>query len=190
MAKHGLFQRLVLAGTIALGFATVWGVFSVWAVQVGENVAGINTHLKQLLFMPDGTPLILETFGSSSEYNWQDLDGNAVVAPHPFNGGMLTGSLLTWEQSKNTNSSDDSWQERIRSFNEGNGDGTPVEFWYFIADGRPAEYLINQARHRGGGAVMADMPRPRPPYLSRERTRHGESVEKPCTWAALMPLPV
>jgi hypothetical protein len=24
--------------------------------------------------------------------------------------------------------------------------------------------------------VIADMPRPRPPYLSRERTRHGKSV--------------
>ncbi len=132
MKKQGLFLPLLLAGTLAAGFAAVWGVVAVWAVQVGEHVADLERRSERLLFLKDGTPRVLALDAGDRQYF--DLEHRPVSAPAddmviteidrlhlPASRPLQTASQLAWHQ-------------RIRGFTDG---GSPAIYWYFCSDGRP-----------------------------------------------------
>src|SRR5262249_18242917 len=48
MTNKGLFQPLVLAGTLAAGFTVVWAIVSIWTVEVGEHVIGPDRVTERL----------------------------------------------------------------------------------------------------------------------------------------------
>lgn len=133
MKKQGVFQALMLAGTLAAGFGTVWGVLAVWAVQVGEHVAGFERRSESLFFLNDATPRVLATDGGDRQYF--DLE-HRPVSP-PADDMVITGVerlhlpacmpiRARWRQH--------AWDQRIRWFTDGQ---SPAMHWYFCSDGRP-----------------------------------------------------
>jgi hypothetical protein len=133
MRKQGLFQALMLAGTLAAGFGTVWGVLAVWMVQVGEHVAGVERPAETLFFLKDGTPRVFAADTGDRQYF--DLE-HRPVSP-PADDMVITGVerlplpasmpiRARWRQH--------AWDQRIRWFTDMQ---SPAVNWYFCSDGRP-----------------------------------------------------
>lgn len=135
MKRKGFVQSLVLAGVLAAGFTAVWGVASLWALQVGTHViAGMAPRMiminlvEALLFLPDGTPVVARQQRGQLR-KLSDLHGNPVAEPdgeRPFLSLTKLPVKLRIEESTD-------WEHRIRSFADGR---VPAGYWYFIADGR------------------------------------------------------
>jgi hypothetical protein len=136
MKTKGFVQSLLLTGVLAAGFAAVWGVVSLWALEVGTHVvAGITSNevviipRAALLFLPDGTPVVSYQTGGRHR-QLRDLQGNPVAEPdgeHPFLNPVTLPVKFNSKEGI-------AWDQRIRSFADGR---VPSGYWYFIADGRP-----------------------------------------------------
>jgi hypothetical protein len=133
MNRNGLWGRLVLAVTLAVGFAVVWGLVGLWAVEVGNYVAGRGSAYENVVFLTDGTPLVARHAGRHGERLYRDLEGKSVPAPDTDANGWLNLSPLAAELPLRTKG-DVSWDRRLRSFADGR---VPAVFWYFVSDGRP-----------------------------------------------------
>lgn len=138
MKRKGLTQSLVLATVLAAGFAAVWGVVALWALEVGTHVVGGITSDEiviplraALLFLSDGTPVVsYQAAGRNRQL--RDLQGNPVAEPdseHPF----LHLASLPAKFTAGDGSEELSWDQRIHSFADGQ---MPTGYWYFICDGR------------------------------------------------------
>jgi hypothetical protein len=130
MTQKGMVSSLILAAILAVGFAVVWGLFGLWAVGVGEYVAGADQVRETLFFKPDGTPWVMRRTGNRERYNL-DLDGNLIPVPdhesmHPASGS-LPARLPEGAEPLG-------WEQRVRAFSDGR---TPETFWYLISDGLP-----------------------------------------------------
>jgi hypothetical protein len=126
MTRQGWFQPVVLATILAAGFAVVWAGIGMWALEIGLNLAQTGADYKSLVFLTDGTPLVLQRNNLDRGPFYFDLDGNAVPAPENLVTSCLLPAILP-EQSGA------SWERRLRSFTDGRA---PTVFWYFVCDGR------------------------------------------------------
>jgi hypothetical protein len=135
MKKKGLVHSLVLAAVLTAGFAAVWGVVTLWALEVGTQVVGgltsreiVITLRAALLLLPDGTPVVSYQ-QSGRRRQLRDLQGNPVAEPdgeHPFLALAQLPAKIHADEG-------DDWDERIRSFADGR---VPSGYWFFVADGR------------------------------------------------------
>ena len=107
MKKQGLFLPLMLAGTLAAGFGTVWGVVGVWAVQVGEHVAGVERPMEQLGFLKDGTPRIYAA--DADEPRYFDLDHQPVPPPQGVDLHLQRDARLPATMPIRTGKGDADW---------------------------------------------------------------------------------
>ena len=127
MRRNGLFQPLMLATVLAVGFVVVWGLFGLWAVVVGEYVARGDDDSESLVFQ-DGTPLVASSSGRRGETCFRDLQGNETPAPKSKDDNRacrLPAHLPAPARAL-------AWNERIRSFSDGR---SPAIFWYVTSDG-------------------------------------------------------
>jgi hypothetical protein len=131
MTTRGIVQPLVLAAVLAAGFAVVWGVVSLWAVEVGGYVAGAGEATERLQFLADGTPLVAHAEERRGDLQYRDLEGNPVSLPEDRPGGLTTCALPAMLKPP---AGDVSWEHRVHSFVDGQ---SPTGFWYFLTDGRP-----------------------------------------------------
>ena len=132
MKKQGLFLPLMLAGTLAAGFGTVWGVVGTWAVQVGEHVAGSERRSESLGFLKDGTPRIYAY--EAEERRYFDLDHHPVPAPQGADLHLQRDARLPAIMPIRTGRGETDWYQRIRAFTDSD---SPAVYWYFQSDGRP-----------------------------------------------------
>jgi hypothetical protein len=137
MKTKGLVHSLFLSTVLAVGFAAVWGVIGVWALEVGTHVVAEATPNSvvlvpraMLMFLPDGMPVVSHQDGRRRQL--RDLRGNPVEEPdneHPF----LRLVQLSAHSTTDDTGQEVSWDLRIKSFADGH---LPVGYWYFISDGR------------------------------------------------------
>jgi len=134
MANKEMFQPLVLAAILAAGLAVVWGLASMWAMEVGAYVAGAYPGSEQLLFLADGTARVAHDGGEHGGRQYRDLDGRPVPSPENDDFGWLVMSSLPAALPSGGQAGEVSWSQRIRSFTDGRA---PATYWYFMTDGRP-----------------------------------------------------
>jgi hypothetical protein len=133
MTNKGSFQRLVLAAVLAAGFLGAWGMLGLWALEVGTAARIWAGESEMLRFRMDGRPLVLHFEGIGRE-QFRDLSGNAVTPPEDDPGGWLYGTQLPASLPLRIGSGEVSWEDRVRSFD----DGRPhAVHWHFVSDGRP-----------------------------------------------------
>jgi hypothetical protein len=139
MNREGVFQPLALAAVLAAGFVVVWCLLGMWAVGVGEYVAGRGPGGARLLFLADGTPRVAYAAGRHGERQYRDLGGNPVPPPET-EAGWLVGSRLPAALPARP-AGEAPWDRRVRSFADG---GVPPVYWYVVSDGRPdgAAYFV------------------------------------------------
>ncbi len=139
MKTQGLFQRLVLAGMLAGGFAALWGVLALWAVQVAEHVLSSDQVAEGLVFLPDGQARRTSCVSPYEGLQYRDLEGNPLPpedqADARQRGIVLPVSLYDDPVRERP------WEQRIRSLGDG---GLPAVYWYFVSDGSPegAGYFV------------------------------------------------
>jgi hypothetical protein len=132
MTKQGLFPPLSLATVLAVGFVVVWGIGSLWAVQLGMHVAGAIPEHEVLVFLADGTPRVAHYDSQYRSRRYRDLEGNPV-APPESEAGELAAVRLPAAPSSALSAGPVPWEHRICSFTDGQ---TPAVYWYFLSDGR------------------------------------------------------
>lgn len=164
MKTKGLVHSLFLAFFLALGFASVWVVAGIWAMEVGASVERANRDVEVLLFRADGTPVVMSRVGRHTEY--RDLHGNAIELPEDYHS-VLHPVALPVKQP--IGAEELSWDARIRSFADGR---TPAGFWYFISDGKRdgTGYLVgydSESRARLGYLGTAGLRQTPPPAEER-----------------------
>ncbi len=171
MKDKGLFQRLVLATVLAIGFLCVWGLVGMWGLEVCRSIILTHEELiivgreesEELAFRTDGTPLIVRGNGLGHR-QYRDLAGVAVepFADDPY--AWINGTQLPASLPSRLGNGDVSWEDRIRSFSDGR---TPAVRWHFVSDGRPEgeAYFVGYDSHSkacvgylGMAGFRAEMP--------------------------------
>jgi hypothetical protein len=132
MKIKGFFQPLVLSGVLAAGFLGVWGLVGVYVLETAGPF-GSSLMLKQLMFLTDGTPRVLQVQGRG-DWRYLDLEGNPVPPPEDGRSAWLPYTALPARLPERASSGDVSWGQRVRSFSDGH---EPAGYWYLMTDGRP-----------------------------------------------------
>ncbi len=125
-----VFQPLMLATTLALGFMAVCIMMDSWIISsYREDAVGAGENLG---FRPDGTALIAShPDGSQAGPHFRDLQGNPVTLSVDDMQASLNGCLL---QANPPHGSDDlGWDDRVSQLADGR---LPATTWYFLSDGR------------------------------------------------------
>jgi hypothetical protein len=143
MKKQGLFQRLLLTSTLALGFLTVWSVFAIWATQLGVQMARSEQRREELCFLQDGTARIRcrdldGRYGASDQVQFLDLNHAPVSQPLPDGDEEQApedkqvdwGRPLPFRMAGSN--VEHSWRERVRLI----ADDSLGICWYYTGDGR------------------------------------------------------
>lgn len=134
MARKGLWQPLALATVLAGGFVPVWGVLAMWAAEVAVYTVGAADPVQQLVFLRDGSPLVLvNELGDSRRQEYRDLAGNPAPRPDVDHTGWLHGTALPAPADFARGDDEGSWGAPVRSFADGRN---PATYWYFICDAR------------------------------------------------------
>lgn len=145
--KSSIVRPILWAGTLAIGFGTVWAVVGAWlysAIDGARQGAQGNTY-EQLVVRSDGTPLIHSyRLDNMSISTYRDLSGREQKAPDFAD--VLQGMHLAGEHGKPGVFTDTlGWERRLEVFvNE----REPGVLWYFVHDGRPegAGYFVGYER--------------------------------------------
>jgi hypothetical protein len=130
MLRKGVFQPLVLATVLALGFMAVCSAVDSWIISgYREDAASVGENLG---FLPDGSPVVAShPDGLSGAVYFRDLQGNPVTLTRDALGTILHGDLLPANPPQ---SSDDlPWDDRFRLLGDAR---MPATHWYFLSDGR------------------------------------------------------
>jgi hypothetical protein len=137
MKTKGLVHSLILSTVLGVGFAAVWGVVGLWALEVVTHVVAeatpdsiVMVPRAMLIFLPDGTPVVAHQGGRRRQL--RDLQGNPVEEPdneHPF----LRPVQLSATSTTGGTDEETSWDQRIKSFADGH---VPTGYWYFVSNGR------------------------------------------------------
>ncbi len=134
--KPGLFRQLLLAATLAGGFAPLWLLAALIAGSIIVKVrAGPETDwppISALVIRSDGTPLIKSTPRTDpATPSYRDLNGASV--PSPPENEIVEGHYLTGEAwARGYRLLDGDWPTRLKTFAD--PQDTDV-MWYFIHDG-------------------------------------------------------
>jgi hypothetical protein len=136
MTNEGLFQRLVLAAVLAVGFLGAWGMIGLWMLEVGREavIRHAEWESERLEFRTDGSPLVIHSQGIGREQQIRDLAGKAVTLPEDDPSPWLYVPQLPASLPLRIGSGDVAWEDRIRSFDDGR---THAVRWHFVSDGRP-----------------------------------------------------
>jgi hypothetical protein len=138
MLRKDVFQPLVLATILSIGFAAICCLASMWVLNVySEDTPWAG---EQLRFLPDGTPRVaFFPDGRRGGDHYRDLQGNPTPPPEAGIGRLLNCCSLPAHPPQQA--SDLDWDERVRSFADGRW---PAIYWYFVSDGRPdgAGYFV------------------------------------------------
>jgi hypothetical protein len=132
MIIKGLFQRLMLASVLAIGFLVVWGVVAFWAAQM--YVGATLPRDKILQFLRDGTPRLALIDPQYGETQCWDLEGNLIPPADPENAAMAFATPLPAALTEPTGGCDTAWDQRVFSFRDGQ---SPFTYWYFVSDRQP-----------------------------------------------------
>jgi hypothetical protein len=125
------WSRLLLAILLAAGFAVAWGFPVGWLAALIAETQARGAVYEQLLFKPDGTPVIT-WWDQTSVRHYRDVRGQDLDIPD--DQPWLNGANLYASGSPRSIDPVD-WNLRIRSFQDNR---RPPVYWYFIA-GRPGE---------------------------------------------------
>ena len=142
--KPGLFGRVLVGVTVAIGFGAAWVFAASWVISLFEHRYQMYSRL---VFQHDGTPLAMTTSttdGTASVTTYTDSSGRPIKADDVENTGheFLTTSALTPETDKPARRG---WESRIRPFADGRENGAT---WYLVAEARPegGSYLVGYDR--------------------------------------------
>ncbi|HEY7153501.1 MAG TPA: hypothetical protein VH575_06050 [Gemmataceae bacterium] len=138
MLRKDVFQRLVLATILSIGFAAICSLASMWVLNVYSEDAPWAGE--QLRFLPDGTPLVaFFPDGRRGGDHYRDLQGNPTTPPEAGVGTQLNCCSLPAHPPLQAGELD--WDDRVRAFADGRW---PATYWYFLSDGRPdgAGYFV------------------------------------------------
>lgn len=130
MLRNEIFQPLVLATVLAVGFGAVCCAADSWILGSYREEASVGGE--ELCFLPDGTFLVAshpDGYGRGTLY--RDLQGNLATPSEDEIAAQLRGEFLPAHPPQATDELD--WGERIRSFPDGRW---PATYWYFLSDGR------------------------------------------------------
>lgn len=131
MLRKELFQPLVSATILSVGFLAICFVASAWVLNVYSADAFLATE--QLRFLPDGTPRVMYyPDGQRGGDRYRDLQGNPTPPPEAGIGRQLNCRSLPADPPRQTGEL--AWDERVCSFADGRW---PATYWYFLSDGRP-----------------------------------------------------
>lgn len=145
--KNSLLRQLLLAATLAIGFATLWGVLVIWlGTSIHEAWSGRSRHPRETLVVTkDGTLLIQS----------MSLDNLRLVTYRDLNGrehddaedkDQLPAVTLSGERGTGVSFlSQPGWQQRIKIFRD---EREPTAAWYFVHDGKPqgSGYFVGYER--------------------------------------------
>jgi len=124
---------LGIALLLATGFGVVLAAVGLWigmAVELGNKRGQV---MQNLIFLPDGTPLVLShTVMQFGGRQYHDLDGNPV--PSAEARGQLYAASFANEYRLPHPLDETPWEERIRTFSDAR---RPPNYWYLMNDGRP-----------------------------------------------------
>jgi hypothetical protein len=124
LKSKGIWQPLILATVLTVGFVVAWGIASGWMVSIYQNNR-TEGHWQRLRFRLDGTPLIQQARG------YRDLAGNDVETTDK--DLFVIESFLSAGLGESKYPLPTPWSERTRGFID---TGRPPGLWYFISDGR------------------------------------------------------
>lgn len=129
MLRNKIFQPLVLATVLGIGFGAVCCAADAW---IHGSYQEETSGGEELCFLPDGKLLVLShPDGVRWGARYHDLQGNPVTPSEEDITAQLRGALLPAYPPR---AADDlPWEERIRSFSDGRW---PASYWYFLSDGR------------------------------------------------------
>jgi len=136
-----------MAATLAVGFGTVWCFLAIW---LGTSVydawlGGEKPPLEYVVFMPDGTPLILTLPQDNlSLATYRDLNGNTHDPLKPQEQ-LQSVSMPGEHEQPPFFESRLNWDRRIKAFMD---EREPAANWYFVHDGKPqgAGYFVGYER--------------------------------------------
>jgi hypothetical protein len=145
--KLSLLRQLAWAGTLAIGFGTLWPILSLWLTTSIQEAGQGGNRLRQesLNVWSDGAPLIRSVpLDNLSHTTYRDLNGQ----PHhvPDGRDILTPVYMPGEHEKPVFFSEfREWQQRLKVFVD---QQEPTVFWYFVHDGKPkgAGYFVGYER--------------------------------------------
>lgn len=126
--SNGLTQRVLLGAILAAGFSPIWALFGAWAADCWQQLEGSYQRSENLIFTPDGVPLVLTYVSRTEGYECKDLDGRPQPRPEDYTHGdplAANTRVPAWMGAA-------PWDMRINSFSDGSGHGV---YWYFIWDG-------------------------------------------------------
>jgi hypothetical protein len=130
MLQKGIFQPLVLATVLAVGFMAVCIALDSWIISVyREDAQGVGENLG---FLPDGAPVVAShPHGSGGAAHFRDLQGNPMTLSRDDLGMVSHGDLLP---ANPPHALDDlAWDDRFRPLVDAR---MPATNWFFLSDGR------------------------------------------------------
>jgi hypothetical protein len=132
--KFTLLHQVLLAATLATGFATFWLLLSIWlSMSILASWAGSHRGSREdVVVASDGTPLISNTtFDDPTVSTYRDLTGRAHAVLETKD--MLQGVYLVADQgTPGILSGRLPWEQRLNAFvNE----REPEVNWFFMHDG-------------------------------------------------------
>jgi hypothetical protein len=129
MLRKNLFQPLVLATVLAVGFMAVCFAADSWILsRYRDDAVGAG---EKLGFLSDGTPLIASNpGGSQGDPHFRDLQGNPVMLSVDDLQEVLHGDFLPANPPPSPD--DLAWDDCFLRLADGR---MPMTMWYFLSDG-------------------------------------------------------
>ena len=134
--KNSLPRSFLLAVTLAVGFATLWGMLVAW---LGSTILeawpdGNRVYPEYLVVTADGTPLIqMISYGNPMRVTFRDLNGRVYDDVILQRKGHAPGAYLSGEREPLDSLFASGWSSRIKVFMS---DREPTAVWYFVHDGK------------------------------------------------------
>jgi hypothetical protein len=129
MNKNGFLLTIVLTA----GFIAVWGIVSVWSLEVWDYTTQGGRFHEGLYFRADGSVVVNHGRLEVGESYFTDLEGNAVASPFKDVNDRIAMVPIQprpfpWSDSHR------SWDSRISGMPDSQ---MPQGIWYRVSDGEP-----------------------------------------------------
>jgi hypothetical protein len=180
MMSKELFQRIVLATVLAVGFLCLWTVVGVCCLEQVSFAAIRDWEGEYLDFRADGEALLAH-HTEEGKTHYRNLQDHSVTPPEDDPNAWLNVTPLragVWSRE----SAEVAWGEHIHTHDDGR---TPAVLWHFVSDGRSdgTGYFVGYGSQRkecvgylGTAGFREHMPPAEELFPFAQPTLHGGSL--------------